>query len=60
MICLHFGSYDFVLPIYSGNIYFILRFQTGLKTGYSLIFKLFSIEEDDVDLKGCFSGANAS
>ena len=32
-----------------------------LKTSYSLIVKckLFSIEEDDVDLKGCFSDSNA-
>ena len=34
----------------------------GLKTSYSLIIKLklFSIEEDDVDLKGWFSAGDAS
>jgi hypothetical protein len=32
----------------------------GLKTNYSLTskLKLFSIERDDIDLKGCFSDGN--
>jgi hypothetical protein len=32
-----------------------------LKTSYSLVIKLklFNIEKDDIDLKGCFSDGNA-
>lgn len=52
----------FVLPIYSGNISFVIGSLTGLKISYSLIIKLklFSIEEDDVNLKEWFSDGNAS
>ena len=61
MICLHFGSYDFVLPIYSGNTKFIIGSLTGLKTSYTIIIKLklFSIKEDDLNVKGWFSNGNA-
>jgi hypothetical protein len=48
--------------MYSGNIEFILRSLTRLKTSYSLIIKLklFSIEEDDVDFKVWFLDNNVS
>ena len=58
---LSFGSYLLCFS-YFQVILVILGFLMGLKTSYSLIIKLklFSIEEDDRDLKGWFSDDNTS
>ena len=54
--CIIFGSYVLVLPAYSGNFKFLLRYLMGMKTSYSLIteLKLFGINEDVLDLRGWF------